>query len=232
MSKKHPNYDTFKQSLLEYIRGKRYEPLTEKALFQKLNITPKFQALCKMILNDLIAEGVLELQGKTIALQGPPRELMSGTIRVHVKGFGFVEPDHPSQHPQDIFIPKHLTDGAVDGDKVEVEINLASISEKGPEGKVIAVLERSRTHVGATIHHLGPKSIAYAYSPLLGASKFVAVKSKKKIQVGDRVIIKISDWGNDQEGPEGEISHFLGHISDPSCDIQCPVWRCISSCSQ
>lgn len=223
MSEKHPNYDTFKQSLLEYIRGKRYDPLTEKALFQKLNVVPKFQALCKMILNDLIAEGVLELKDKTIAMRGPPRELISGTIRVHVKGFGFVEPDHRSKYPQDIFIPKHLTDGAVDGDKVEVEINLASISEKGPEGKVIAVLERSRTHVGATIHHLGPKSTAYAYSPLLGTSKFVAVKFKKKIQVGDRVIIKISDWGTDQEGPEGEISHFLGHISDPSCDIQCAI---------
>jgi ribonuclease R len=152
-----------------------------------------------------------------------PQALMSGTIRVHPKGFGFVEPDRRIEHPQDIFIPKHLTDGAVDGDRVEVEINLLSVSEKGPEGKVIAVLERGRTHVGATLHHMSSKSVAYAYSPLLGTSKYIAVKPKKTSRVGDRVIIKIRDWGNDHEGPEGEITHFLGHISDASCDNHCAI---------
>lgn len=224
MSKHHPNYDTFKQVLLEYIQGKRYEPLTEKALFQKLNIVAKYQALCKMIIKDLIEQGLLEIKKKKISKKGPLQELMTGTIRVHVKGFGFVEPDHRLQYPQDIFIPKHLTDNAVDGDKVEVEINPVSLaSEKGPEGKVIAVLERGRTHVGATIHHLGTSSTAYAYSPLLGTSKFIEVKAKKKTRVGDRVIIKVRHWGDEEEEPVGEISHYLGHISDPSCDIACAI---------
>ncbi len=226
MVKSHPNYDTFKQIILEYIRGKKYEPLGEKALFQKLSISPKFQALCRRILEELVEEGIIKLSQKKFFLRGPPRELMTGTIRVHVKGFGFVVPDHPAQYPQDIFIPKHLTDGAVDSDRVEVEVNLESTSGKGPEGKVIAVLERGRTHIGATIHHLtreGPKTMAYAYSPLLGSSKLIAVTPKKKTVIGDRIIIHVRKWGDEREGPEGEISHFLGHISDPSCDIQCAI---------
>jgi ribonuclease R len=225
MKKSHPNYETFKQIILEYIRGKKYLPLSEKDLLKKLSIPPKFLALCRMILDDLAKEGVLELVQKKYVMRGPPRELMTGTIRVHIKGFGFVVPDHPAQYPQDIFIPKHLTESAVDGDRVEVEVNGTSTSEKGPEGKVIAVLERGRTHIGATIHHLGPgvKPKAYAYSPLLGNSKFIAVTSKTKTKIGDRVIINVRNWGNEKEGPEGEISHFLGHISDPSCDIQCAI---------
>lgn len=224
MSKTHPNYENFKQIILEYVRGKKYTPLTEKELFKKLTISPKFLALCRMILEDLVKEGILELTQKKYMRRGPPRDLMTGTIRVHAKGFGFVVPDHKAGYPQDIFIPKHLTDGAVDGDRVEVEVN-AIVSEKGPEGKVIAVLERGRTHVGATIHHLGPglKGKAYAYSPLLGSSKFIAVIPKPKTKVGDRVIIKIRSWGSEKEEPQGEISHFLGHISDPSCDIQCAI---------
>ncbi|MBS0649190.1 MAG: ribonuclease R [Verrucomicrobia bacterium] len=227
MVKNHPNYDTFKQVILEYIRGKKYLPLTEKELFKKLSISPKFQALCRMILEDLQQEGVLKLSKKKFVLHGPPRELMTGTIRVHAKGFGFVIPDHRIQYPQDIFIPKHLTESAVDGDRVEVEVNATSTSDKGPEGKVIAVLERGRTHIGATIHHIaavkGTQRIAYAYSPLLGSSKLIAVTPKKKTVIGDRVIIKVQSWGHDKEAPEGEISHFLGHISDPSCDIQCAI---------
>jgi ribonuclease R len=225
MAKTHPNYDTFKQIILEYIRGKKYEPLSEKALFQRLSISPKFQALCRMILEELMEKGVIELSQKKFVLRGLPQELMTGTIRVHVKGFGFVVPDHRAQYPQDIFIPKHLTDGAVDGDRVEVEVN-DIVSAKGPEGKVLSVLERGRTHIGATIHHLtheGPKPVAYAYSPLLGSSKLIALTPKKNTVIGDRVIIQVRKWGDEQEGPEGEISHFLGHISDPSCDIQCAI---------
>ncbi|HUD02013.1 MAG TPA: ribonuclease R, partial [Rhabdochlamydiaceae bacterium] len=224
MTKSHPNYETFKQIILEYVRGKKYLPLGEKELFKKLSISPKFLALCRMILEDLVKEGVLDFNQKKYGMRGPPRDLMTGTIRVHSKGFGFVVPDHKAQYPQDIFIPKHLTDGAVDGDRVEVEVN-PTVSEKGPEGKVIAVLERGRTHVGATIHHLGPglKGNAYAYSPLLGNTKFIAVTPKPKTKIGDRVIIKIRNWGSEKEEPQGEISHFLGHISDPSCDIQCAI---------
>jgi len=225
MTKSHPSYETFKQIILEYIRGKKYIPLGEKDLFKKLSISSKFLALCRMILDDLMKEGVLELSQKKIVMRGPPRELMTGTIRVHVKGFGFVVADHPAQYPQDIFIPKHLTDSAVDGDRVEVEVNGASTSEKGPEGKVVAVLERGRTHIGATIHHLetGLKAKAYAYSPLLGNSKFIAVTPKSKTKIGDRVIIQVRNWGSEKEAPEGDITHFLGHISDPSCDIKCAI---------
>ncbi|HUD02029.1 MAG TPA: hypothetical protein VMR37_06855, partial [Rhabdochlamydiaceae bacterium] len=61
MTKSHPSYETFKQIILEYIRGKKYFPLGEKELFQKLSISPKFLALCRMILEDLTHEGVLEL---------------------------------------------------------------------------------------------------------------------------------------------------------------------------
>jgi len=222
MTHSHPNYENFKQIILEYIRGKNYVPLREKELFKKLSISPKFFALCRMILEDLVNQGTLEIAQRKYVLRGPPRDLMTGTIRVHSKGFGFVVPDHKIDYPQDIFIPKHLTDGAVDGDRVEVEVN-PTVSEKGPEGKVIAVLERGRTHVGATIHHIGPKNKAYAYSPLLGSSKFIAVNPKSKTKVGDRLIIKIRSWGSEKEEPHGEISHFLGHISDPSCDIQCAI---------
>jgi len=56
MVKSHPNYDTFRQIILEYIRGKKYEPLGEKELFKKLSISLKFQALCRMILEDLVQE--------------------------------------------------------------------------------------------------------------------------------------------------------------------------------
>ena len=41
----------------------------------------------------------------------------TGVIKIHNRGFGFVTLD-TNKNIQDIFIPKHLTKQAVDGDRV------------------------------------------------------------------------------------------------------------------
>lgn len=223
MTETHPQYQTFRQVILEYLRGKKYEPSGEKTLFSKLKIPPKFHEVCSQVLKDLVQEGILVTKRKQYHLNKPTQELASGVIRVHPKGFGFVELDAPAPYPQDIFIPKHLTESAVDGDRVEVEIDPNSNWSKGPEGKIVGILERGRTHVGATLHHFETPERIYAYSPLLGVSKMIAVIPRKQSKVGDRVILKMKDWGDETVPPHGEIAHYLGSIDDPSIDITAAI---------
>ncbi|MGC1877904.1 MAG: ribonuclease R [Rhabdochlamydiaceae bacterium] len=148
-------------------------------------------------------------------------EIMSGILRMHAKGFGFVIPDNPSQCPQDIFIPKHLTDNAVDGDHVEVMQNLEVVSEKGPEGRIVSVLKRARKHLAGTIRQVNANGDIMAYVPLLGISKPVIVlaTSSHLLKIGDRVILNVMQWGNEKEPTTCELSYLLGNIADPSCDI-------------
>jgi ribonuclease R len=148
------------------------------------------------------------------------KDYLTGTLRLHPRGFGFVIPDHITDSAQDIFIPKHLTDNAVDGDKVEVEIDQKSTSVKGPEGRIVSILKRSRTHLAGTIRNLGEKGHAVAYVPLLGVSKPVLVEKSNHttLKVGDRIIMKVLEWGDQHTQTLCEMSHYLGHISDPSCD--------------
>ncbi len=150
-------------------------------------------------------------------------DLMTGMLRMHPRGFGFVQPDYPAKCPQDIFIPKHLTDGAVDGDHVEVEIDPNSNWEKGPEGKIAAILKRGRTHLGGTVHRPAGKEKFFVYCPLLGSSKPVIVQTQKKLKLGDRVILQVEHWGNEEKPTTGEVTHYLGHISDPSVDTTAAI---------
>lgn len=146
---------------------------------------------------------------------------MSGLLRTHHKGFGFVIPDRTSQYPDDIFIPKHLINGAVDGDRVEVEINPESNWEKGPEGKIITILSRGRAHLAGTIRHVTSHGDLMAYVPLLGVSKKVLVQPSTEfaLRAGDRIIMKVIEWGDEKNPTICECSHYLGHIQDPSCDV-------------
>lgn len=144
-----------------------------------------------------------------------PKTLV-GIIRMHPKGFGFVTND---QLPHDVFIPKHLTDNAVDGDTVEISLKLDYNQEKGPEGRILSVVRRGRTHLAGIISHI--EGAILAHVPLLGPNRSVVVQSPKqqKLSIGDRVLIKVHEWGDTKNPTICSFVKILGNIQDPSCDI-------------
>ena len=204
------------KTITQYIQGKRYKPLSASELGRQLAIPEVHQTIFKEILDTFVAEGKMALQKGKYSLP-TSNALATGIISIHAKGFGFVR-----QEGGDIFIPRHATADAVDGDEVEVEVNPV-VSAKGPEGEVIAILKRSRTHLAGTItsksggHYL-------AYAPLLGIDKPVLVKAKgQPLREGDRIICKVTRWSNDSKEVEAELDRLIGHIEDPSIDIRAAI---------
>lgn len=204
------------RTLTQYIRGKRYSPSTLSELTHHLDIADVHKPLFKEILDDLVDKGELALQREKYAIPSNAN-LITGTISVHPKGFGFVR----VVDGQDVFIPRQSLMDAVDGDTVEAEVNPV-VSAKGPEGVVVAIIKRSRTHLAGIILQKAGKDYV-AYAPLLGADKPVKVKSKTALKEGDRVICKVLTWHSETDTVEGEMTHYIGHISDPSVDIQAAI---------
>lgn len=206
------------KTILQYIKGKRYTPTTEKELRNELAIPPQHAALLKTILMDLMDQKLLRLSRGKIIPFDVESELVVGTISVHgIKGFGFLK-----MGKEELFIPKQGMMGAVDGDTVEAEIT--GTSAKGKEGRIVAILKRSRTHLGCTIIEK-VDSYFVAYAPLLGPKKTVLVRTKKKqtLEPGDRIICKVLDWNNEEESVEAEFDRKIGSISDASIDVAAAI---------
>ena len=218
--KKSPKQEKLARNLIkiivQYIQGRRFAPSTAGGLAEQLDIAPIHQELFQSLLDELVAKGELLLdKGKYCLPRSAP--LVTGTISVHPKGFGFVKNDAGP----DVFIPKHSLLDAVDGDTVEIEVN-PTVSAKGPEGIVVAILKRSRTHLAGTV--VGKSGRHYtAYSPLLGPEKLIVVHAKEPLDEGDRIICKVANWNNDLDLVEASLDRKIGHISDPSIDIQAAV---------
>jgi ribonuclease R len=151
--------------------------------------------------------------------------IASGIIRVHPRGFGFLIPEERKRFPEDIFIPRRATKGAVDGDRVEVAIHTQFVSEKGPEGSVIKILKRGRSHLAGIITYASKKNQFYAYAPLLGEEQMMRIlpSEERNLQIGDRIIIHVLDWGTRQKESLGEMSAYIGPISDPSYDVAAAI---------
>ncbi len=206
------------KTILQYIQGRRYKPATCEELAYQLAVAPAHIDLFQEVLNDLIEEKALVLQNHTYALPNSAT-LITGTISVHPKGFGFVK----NEVGPDVFIPKQRLNDAVDGDEVEIEVD-PNVSAKGPEGTVVAILKRSRSALAGTI--VGKSGHHYtAFSPLLGPDKLIVLKPQKdeKLEEGDRVICKITSWSNAAELVEATLARRIGNISDPSIDVEAAI---------
>lgn len=151
-----------KKVIEEFITSKKYRPLSENEMAEKLSIIPDHIPIFKEILKEILTQHQVTIKQEKLYPK-TSSNLTTGTIRMHPRGFGFVEADDPLA--DDIFIPKPFTKNAIDGDQVEVAISPLSISDKGPEGKVIAILSRSRTHLAGIVTYVSRKA-ATVYVPL------------------------------------------------------------------
>lgn len=209
----------------QFMQGKNFAPLTAMELLKKLNLPKEHKEIFKSVLKEIAAKGVAKFSKGRYYPFKPNVDVVKGVIKLHRRGFGFVAPENTKLYDQDIFIPKHLTQNAVDGDTVEVEINPLSVSEKGPEGKITAILERSRTHLAGIVTEIEWQGDILAYAPLLGAEKRVIVQPPEEftLRIGDRIVMEVLEWGSKESETRGKASHCLGHISQAECDIPAAI---------
>lgn len=227
-SKTEKRSNCFYQVLEEFFNGKQFQPMTFHELAVKLSIIDKYLDQFQEVVNLLVSEGKIILnQGKyqvvktSTALNEFTENTVQGTIRINPRGFGFVEVENDNKWGEDIFIPRHSINQAVDGDKVQITVS-SVVSEKGPEGKVISVTERSRSKLAGICTSVYKQS-ATIYVPLLGQDKSCTFEILKKnpIEVGDRVIVEVIDWGDDEI--QGRFLRKIGNIQDPSSDVACAI---------
>lgn len=209
----------------QFMEGKGYKPMTVEQLLTRLGLPEQHSPLLKQIIQHLIQEGNVEVSHGLLLWKEEQVPTVTGIISMHPRGFGFVRAEDSTLYPEDIFIPKPFTMNAVNGDTVEVLINTEAVSEKGPEGRVVSIMTRGRTHIAGTILEAEPYGDIIAYVPMLGTSQRVLVEhtTERSLIAGDRIVMEVVDWGSKETETICRFSHYIGHISDPSCDINAAI---------
>lgn len=224
-SKQQKLFNNLAKTTQQFIEGKSSTSLTAAELMARLRLPDQHKEVFDEVLHSLVAKGVMEFSNGRYASKKNSDDIITGTLKLHPRGFGFVKPAAATLDTQDIFIPKHLTHHAVDGDQVEVLVNREAYSEKGPEGRIVAIISRGRTHLAGIVTEINRSGTAYAFAPLLGASQRIAIETTQgeELAVGDRVSMKVVEWGSKESPTICELSRLIGHISDPSCDIAAAI---------
>ena len=206
-----------KQTLLSFMREEAYRPMDIQELVAVFDINPDEYKSFKKVLKSMEKEGLI-VRTKKDKFGVPERlGLVSGKLEVHQKGFGFLIPDVEGE--KDVFIPSSSMNGAMNGDRVLVQITREDINGKKREGEVQEVLDRANKKIIGVYEDSRNFGFVVPEDSRLNQDIFISKKDRNGATEGDLVICEVVKWADKRRSPEGIVKEVLGKKGDRGLDI-------------
>lgn len=139
--------------------------------------------------------------------------LMTGRIKVHPDGFGFVV---PSDGSEDVHVSAKHRGAAMDSDRVEVEW---WVGARGLEGRVVKVVERGRGKMTGEIIQRGKHVRFQPDDPRIQGP--VVIRSGLTAPLGVAVVAQIVGYPETADAPiEVSLQKILGDPKDPRTEVE------------
>lgn len=203
-----------KEVLIKLMSDELYVPMKEKELAVLLQVKQEDRDELKQLLDELLKESKITVTKRGKYKQCEQADIV-GTFISNAKGFGFVEVEGEKD---DYFIPEDKTGGAFHKDTVSVRL-LPEKSGKRREAEITAILQRGVTQIVGTYEKSQNFGFVVPDSNKLTADIFIPRERSKGAVDGHKVVVEITDYGNERKSPEGRIVEILGHVNDPGVDI-------------
>jgi len=209
--------DTLQSRLLDFFGEEEYKPLTVGEIEDEFGFedAEEFKELVKTLVR-------MEGQGLVVRSRSnryglPERmNLLRGKFIGHAKGFGFVAPDVEGM--DDVFIPPHEVNGAINGDTVLIRVLKESFGDRR-EGTITKVVERGQTSFVGTFQANRGFGFVVLDDKKLPMDIFIAKGDTLGAVDGHKVVVEIATWPEDLKSATGYITKILGHKNDPGVDI-------------
>src|SRR5712692_109975 len=222
-----------REKILALLRSSDYRPLDKAEIARELHLTGRDRVTSRKLLRELERSGEIARIRKNRYVLPAEADLVTGTLSIHQKGFGFLTTETPGQ--PDIFIAAENTGTAMHGDRVvarisrdvpprraKVRAGLASRHGRN-EGRVIRILESARDTVVGTLQHSRNFYYVVPDDPRFIHDVYVQVPPRTKVPRaptrGDKVVVRLEAWESRHINPEGEIIEVLGPATAPGVDM-------------
>ncbi len=210
-----------RDDVLGLIRDRVHHPATARELAQLLRVPREERSSFKRQLKSLVTEGtLLQIRGNRFGL-AEKMDLVVGRLQTNPSGFGFVVPEHaqPGQERQDIYIAASNLTEAMHGDRVVARIERRS--ERGPEGRIIRILQRSQeTIVGRFEVDASDLGYVVPFDRRVLTDIQVPTGQWSSSEPGEMVLVEITRWPTATRGPVGRVVEVLGRVDEPGVDTR------------
>ena len=215
--------ERLKARLLICMKTKAYRPMRINELAEALELEASETNNLQTLLDHMEKEGlVMKTRNQRY---GIPEKMgyMSGILKGHAKGYGFVDPEN-TELPS-AYIPANSMRGALHMDRVLVRIVERAEEGQKAEGEITAVLERGILDVPGTYEKTRRFGFVVPDDPRINTDIFIPGDRGKGVPNGYKVVCRITQWGEKRRNPEGKIIEVLGRPDDPETDMRSIIKR-------
>ena len=158
------------------------------------------------VLRDLRDEGKLEEISTGRFKQKQTGAYITGEVELTAKGSAYII---SNEVEEDVFVAFPNLKHALNGDKVKVLVYARSRNRR-PEGEVVEILERKRATFVGIIQGSENYAFLIPTGKLLPYDVFIPMQNMNGARNGDKVVVKITEWPENQKNPVGQVIEVLG----------------------
>ncbi len=193
------------------------KPVSVRELVKRLRLEGDQRRELKSVLRKLIGDGeVVNVRGARVGL--PDRmNLVVGRLSCSPSGYGFVTPERRGL--SDVYVSAVNMKEALQGDRVVVRVE--RVSPKGPEGRVIRVLERALTRLVGRYEEDGRfGGHVVPFDKRVLHQLFVPPGQEGGAASGQMVSAEITRPPTATRNPTGRVLEVLGRLADKGVDLK------------
>jgi ribonuclease R len=217
---KKPDRRTLSQKLMQFFDNHYGEEFSEKQLIKKINLK---DAPTKDLLSDALAEllssGSISKNPRNHYTSASDPEFVTGEVDYVNARFAFIVPDDKEKKEDDIMVKEADLKTALDGDKVRVMVYPKKGKGDRKEGKVLEILERSRDEFVGRVEISPRFAFVVPDFKKMHHDIFIKKPDLAGAQHNQKVVVKLTQWREDDKSPTGEIIRVLGEAGDHEVEI-------------
>ncbi|MCH7603174.1 MAG: VacB/RNase II family 3'-5' exoribonuclease [Planctomycetes bacterium] len=217
----------FRHRILEHLSHSHYRPSSPKSIVRDMRVNQDDRGEFNATIAELVKEGGITVIDDLVRLPSYDDEVI-GILRLNPRGFGFVVPDQPYREG-DLFVPRGSTRDAISGDRVRARVVRQAWRAKAKPGrspftgKIIEVIERGRDHFVGTLIKQGRNWYVEPDGKSLYKKVVIRDPHAKNAKHGDKVVIELLHYPEDDYVAEGVITEVLGEAGRPDVETQAVI---------
>src|SRR5688572_2888029 len=208
--------NTLQRQIMSFLENSKEKSYSLKQIAQKLHLKKKDDIKAAGQILDELLEGDRVVQLNNGSFRGNQSQTQLTGIVDHVSSrFAYIRvgADQP-----DIFIKAKDLGSAVDGDTVNIVVFPTRHGEH-PEGKVTGIIKRNRNRFVGKVEL--SKNFAFVVPDYrkIHADFFIYPENINGAKAGDKVIIEVTSWAEDDKKAEAKIVEILGKAGENEAEI-------------
>jgi ribonuclease R len=217
---KPTDIEQLKLKLTQFFDNNFGEAYAEKQLIKKLVLRDAHtKKLLSPALRELIDEGKISCNPRNLYSSTAEPEFIIGEVDFVNPRFAFVIPSNQEKKEDDIMVKEADLKSALDGDKVRVMILPKRGRGNRREGKVLEIMERSRDEFVGRVEISPRFAFVVPDFKKMHHDIFVRKSDLAGAQHNQKVVVKLTEWKEEDKSPSGKIIHVLGKAGDHEVEI-------------